>query len=178
MIPLILASTASAYLILAIIIFGRRKDSYSHIRFTISELGEYGSRDQKIVAFGVFLPVSLAVAGVACFIPSSNPFQIGLALCIATGYFVASFFPCDVGSPYTGTTRQGIHNLGGGIEYAGGAMCLFGLSEPIHYTFGIVGVSVILGMLFVSFENPIRGLVQRCTETILFGSLLYSLWPI
>jgi hypothetical protein len=178
LIPIILTAITCAYLVLAILVFGTRKDAYSHIAHTISELGEIGSRDQKLVAFGVFLPIAVILSAAAYFVPSTNQFQISLALCIAAGYLVATFFPCDVGSPYSGSLRQGIHNLGGGVEYAGGAISLLKLSETYGDLFQGAAVAVGLGMIAVSFENAIRGLVQRCTETISFGSLFYSLWLI
>jgi len=155
---------ASIYLVIAVLIFARRKTGYSHIRHTISELGEIGAADQRLVALGGFLPVGLLLAVVAYFIGPFSPPQLVLALCIATGYLIAALFPCDP------------HSLGGAIEYAGGAISLVWLSESLGPVFRVAGLAVGIAMVGLSFESGLRGLIQRIAEASLLGGLGLSLW--
>lgn len=110
---LTLVTLAAAYLAVSIVLFARRKPGYRNITHTISELGEVGTADQRSVGFGVFLPVGVLLVGAAYFIPDTSASQQILALCIATGYIIAAFFPCDPGSPYVGSPRQSVHNFAG-----------------------------------------------------------------
>jgi hypothetical membrane protein len=167
---------ASAYLLVAILIYGRRKPGYSHIAHTISELGEAGTPDQRAVALGVFLPVGLLLAAVACVIGIASPPQFALAACLAAGYVVAGLFACDAGSPPFGSFRQTVHNLGGAIEYGGGALSLMWLAESQGQLFRVAGVMVAMAMVAVSFESGFRGGIQRIAEMCLFGGLGLSLW--
>jgi hypothetical protein len=106
----------------------------------------------------------------------SAPEGATLAGVIAIGYLGAALFPCDVGSPLYGSFRQTTHNLAGGIEYVGGAICLvaLGRNEPM---FLVPGVVVVVATLLISgrLVAPVRGLVQRISECCLFGGLLLAL---
>ena len=162
--------------LVAILVLARRKPGYRHLRHTISELGEVGAPDQKLVAFGVFVPVGLLLAVIAFLFRVSHPPQCTLAACLATGYLVAAVFPGDPGSPLSGSLRQGIHNLGGAIEYAGGTLALFWLAESSGMVFRGAGFLVGAAMLTLSFPHPLRGGIQRVAELCLFGGLMLSLW--
>ena len=98
--------------------FSGKKTGYSNIRHTISELGETGSAYEKQAGFGLFLPTGILLA-VISYLAKDNINAMGLALSLAAGYVAAAFFPCDPGSPSSGTWKQQVHNLGGFIEYAG-----------------------------------------------------------
>jgi hypothetical protein len=169
---------AALYLALAVVYFGQRKPGYSHFRHTISELGEVGSADGQQVSWGVFLPVGLVCLLVAGLVGPARTPQLVLAASIATGYVVAAIFPTDPGSPMSGTWRQALHNLGGGVQYLGGTLALFWLAESFGVGFRVAGFVVGAALLLVSFPHPARGLVQRIAETCLFGGLAWSLGSI
>ncbi len=164
------------FLLSGIIYFGSKKKNYNQVKHTISELGEYGSSDAARVNFGLFLPAGLVLLLIAMN-AGNNKFLPGYSICIATGYLVAAFFPCDPGSPQTGSSRQHIHNLGGLIEYAGAALYLF-KAEDIFDTPFIVGYKlsagiIIICMVLISIPSiPSRGLIQRIAETVLFINLI------
>lgn len=172
----VLALIVSVYLIIAIVVCGYLKPGYDHVRHTISELGEIGSEYSRIVSYGVFLPVGLLlilVAGLSAPIDSS---RAALAISISIGYLSAAFFPCDPGSPILGNFRQGLHNLGGAVEYLGGAAALMWISESFGAPFEFAGATVAISVLILSFESPIRGIVQRVAELVLFAGLCVALW--
>ena len=164
------------YLITGIFYFGFKKSSYSHIKDTISELGEYGSKHANLVNYGLFMPVGVLLFIIAI-LNTSNNLVMGLSISLGTGYVLAAFFPCDPGSPYTGSGRQHIHNLGGFIEYAGGLIFLMRAGEAdinfFSIDYKILGGLVIVCIIITSIpKNPIRGLTQRIAELILFGCLI------
>lgn len=164
---------ASAYLFVGLVVLARRKPGYSHMKHTISELGEMGAPDQHFVAFGFFLPIGVLLVIVAYLLQSTSTPTSALALCIAIGYIGAAVFPCDVGSPLSGTTRQAAHNLAGAIEYIGGGSSLLILAETLGQPFKLAGVMVLgiaVGLSFIS-SNSIRGVIQRGAEICLFGGL-------
>jgi len=172
-----LTAIAAAYLFGSLFLLAPRNPGYSHLRHSISEIGEIGAPDQRLVAFGVFLPVSLLLLAVAALARSSSPLAASLALCIAFGYFIAALFPCDPGSPFSGTTRQAVHNLGGGVEYIGGAFVLLTMARDFTPAFQVAGFTVLGSAFLVSVlpSTPVRGLLQRLAEITLFASLALSL---
>ncbi|MFZ1809495.1 MAG: DUF998 domain-containing protein [Cyclobacteriaceae bacterium] len=171
---------APLFLLSGILYFGFIKPSYSHLKHTISELGEVGYTKSRWVSLGFFLPLGLILMVVAL----SSFHQVvvqGLAASLATGYIIAAFFPCDDGSPFSGTWRQQIHNLGGFVEYAGGTICLFLASEDgfqfYFLEYKTVGMIVIVCTIIISIPGvAIRGLVQRIAEFLLFASLVNLVW--
>lgn len=173
----LLPLVAFAYLAAMLAMLGMRKPGYRHVGQTISEIGEVGAPDQKFVAYGLFLPIGLALAAMG-FAMRGHSNVVALAYCIAVGYLVAALFPCDPGSPVSGTARQGVHNLGGAVEYIGGGMSLMVLGEQMSPAFqvgafAVWGAAVALTVLPV---GVLRGLVQRVAETVLFGCLAWAAW--
>jgi hypothetical protein len=182
------ALLASVTLLAALVGFGARRPEYSHLRHTISELGEVGAADSRLVSLGVFLPMGLLFGGaalVAAYRRPESPLAEGvffLALCLAVGYGVAALFPCDPGSPLQGSWRQGLHNLGGGVEYVGGAAALYAISRAIAASDPLASVLFQGGSLLVLFSAlalsvaalPWRGAVQRVAELVLFGALVFA----
>lgn len=167
---------AGLYLTVCIVLFGRRTAGYRHLRHTISELGEMGAPHQRAIALGVFLPVGLLLLAAAGLLyPTSRP-TAALALCIAVGYLVASAFPCDPGSPASGTARQGVHNLGGAVEYVGGGAALMALAETHGGLFQSLGLAsfAAAALLTALPSTSVRGLVQRLAETALFAGLVMA----
>lgn len=171
----VLTLLTTVFFLVSLLFLATRKPGYSHLRHTISELGEVGAPDQRLVAFGVFLPIGVLLLVAAFLMRSSEPRSL-LALCIGVGYVVAVFFPCDPGSPVTGTTRQSVHNLGGAVEYIGGAFALWKISEHLGQPFQIAAVIVGAAAILLSVPEvgPLRGLIQRLAEACLFGGLLWS----
>lgn len=161
---------AAFYLAACIVFFGQKTRGYRHLRHTISELGEVGAPHQRAVAFGFFLPIGTLLLVVASLLLATSQTAALLALCIAVGYLVAAFFPCDPGSPASGTTRQGIHNLGGAVEYIGGGVALEQVSDTPFRPLGlaVLGAAALLTILP---NTSVRGLFQRLAETGLFAGL-------
>jgi peptidoglycan/LPS O-acetylase OafA/YrhL len=158
------------YLIVSIIYFGRKFPMYSHVRDTISELGEKGSLLERTVAYKVFLLVGFILilsAGALYFQDLRTNTQLnlcGLLACVGVGYVIAAFFPCDPGSPLTGSTRQSIHNFGGVIGYIGGAYFLIKTSLPIFPILGYLIISCSVAMSFSSLSSW-RGFIQRVARS-------------
>lgn len=180
MLAAVLAALAAACLAIGLFFFARRKPGYSHLHHTISELGETGSRDQRPVAFAWFLPIGLALLLVACLLRSHSPAASLLALAIGIGYAGAALFRCDRGSPLSGTWRQSLHNLAGGVEYIGGGMALVTLARDLGAPFRIAGF-VVLGAAIALSVLPStgpRGAVQRVAELCLFGGLVCAAWRV
>ena len=166
------------YLVASLTWLAPRKPGYSHLLHTISELGEIGSPDQRIVAWRVFLPVGLAFLPVSLLFHDSAPLVSALALCVAVGYLVAVLFPCDPGSPASGSARQGMHNLGGAVEYIGGGLSLLIAADDYGVYARIAGFMV-LGVavgLTVLPAWAMRGMLQRVGESVLFISVAWLAW--
>lgn len=102
------------------------------------------------------------------------------------GYLGGALFPCDHGSPLTGSGRQQLHNLVGGVQYVGGAAALFLAADAQRallpslgpWLLGSAGVVALVTLaLSVQALFPVRGLIQRVGELLLFGNLLLLAWP-
>ena len=76
---------ALGFLSTTLIVLGRRKPQYSHVIHTISELGEVGAPNQRLVAWGVFFPVGLVLLPISYLFHSSFPAVAALAGCVAAG---------------------------------------------------------------------------------------------
>ncbi|GAB3355680.1 DUF998 domain-containing protein [Lysobacter tyrosinilyticus] len=171
---------ALSYLFVTLFVLAPRKAGYSHVRHTISEIGEAGARHQRFVAFALFLPVGLLLLAVAYLVRQTSPAVATLALCIAVGYIGAALFPCDPGSPLFGSTRQAFHNLAGAVEYAGGGFSLMAIARDFGQPFQLAGF-IVLGTaigLSVLPAGAGRGALQRIAEVCLFGSLALAAWKL
>lgn len=171
---LVLLVMASVFLGAAIGWFAARRADYSHVRHTISELGESGARSERAVSYGVFLPVGCTLLMIALLTKETSPVGSMLALCIGIGYVASAFFPCDPGSPVVGSLSQMIHNYVGGIQYVGGSIALWHLGG-IESSVCFRVTSICVGVATVALVTPglwrVRGLVQRVAELGLFGGL-------
>ena len=169
-----------SYLIAGTFYFGNKIKNYSQIKDTISELAYTGSRYEKQVSFGLFFPVGIMLVIIG-FLANDNNHILGLASSLSIGYLVAAFFPCDPGSPSSGSWNQHLHNLGGFIEYAGSIFFIMKAAEndlSIGFIpFKIIGYIVIVCIIITSIpKNPVRGLAQRIAELLLFTCLLWQLF--
>ncbi len=178
MLGIFLALLALIYLFAALFVLGARKPGYSHLRHTISELGEIGAPQARLVAMGVFLPIGIVMLVVAWLVRAFETETFALALCLAVGYIMAALFPCDAGSPVSGTWRQAIHNLGGAVEYIGGAFALLGIAAHAGDPFRTLGIVVLAAAIAISLAPlaGVRGLVQRVAELCLFGGLALAMF--
>ncbi|NTX55429.1 DUF998 domain-containing protein [Myxococcus sp. CA039A] len=172
--------------------FARRRPGYSHLRHTISELGASGAPEAKRVAWLGFAPAGLAVMGFSAVLNTrltpEGDVITGLALLSLLGvsYVGAAVFPCDEGAPFWGTWKNQMHNLVAGLGYFGAGGGLIELQRvfedlpalaSLSTLTGAVGKLVLLGMVALSFESPVRGLIQRTVESLVFGwMLLVGAW--
>lgn len=173
----ILAAASLAYLLAGAAWLARRKPGYSHWRDTLSELGETGSTVERPARYALFLPIGLALAAAAALAWQALPQPSWIAACVATGYLAAVAFPCDAGSPAVGSWRQGLHNLGGAVEYLGGGLCLMRLEDDGAIPWRMVGIGVFVAGVLLGLmpaRSP-RGAVQRVAECALFGSVAYTM---
>ncbi|UOQ70083.1 DUF998 domain-containing protein [Hymenobacter cellulosilyticus] len=175
MLPVLLTALVF-YLVCGIGYFGFRRPCYSHLRHTISELGEDGAPHRRAVSWGLFFPVGAGLL-LGAFMADTSALR-GLLLCLGTGYVIAAVFPCDVGSPSSGSAKQAVHNLGGAVEYIGGIFFLYQAQKALLFQ-AVVPANVQLGLLTgcllaLSVPGfPGRGLVQRVAEVLLFGQALW-----
>lgn len=161
-----LVAVTCVYLLGSILYFALLRPTYSHMRHTISELGETGSPNARIVSWCVFLPVGLACLVLGAMVEGAG--MIGLS--IGIGYVGGALFPCDADAPLLGSWKTSLHNLAGSAEYVGGAAALAAAGYSA-LTMLIIVIMVILG-----WPSPIRGGVQRVAEVILFAFLGWQVW--
>lgn len=171
-----LSIITTIYLFAGIIYLGLKKQGYSHIKHTISELGEKGGKNSHQASYGLFLPVGISLLVISLLSGEDKMVQ-GFSACVSAGYILSAFFPCDVGSPVEGGLRQQIHNLAGVIEYAGGAYLLFSApgknKELLYADYTTIAIIIIACVIITSIPKiPIRGLAQRIAEVLLFASLI------
>lgn len=173
-----LTVVAASWLLAGLLALAPRKPGYSHVQHTISELGETGAPRQRLVALGLFLPIGLLLLLVAVALQPGSTTAATLALCVAIGYLGAAAFPCDPGSPVSGSLRQGVHNLAGAVEYIGGGLALMRLSDSLGNYFKLAGCVVLGAAIALSIvpAHSIRGIIQRVAETCLFGGLAIAAW--
>ncbi|MFP2927695.1 DUF998 domain-containing protein [Pyxidicoccus sp. 3LG] len=164
--------------------FARRRPGYSHLRHTISELGETGAPDARRVAWLAFAPAGVSVWLFAALLraqvsaPGEVPTGVVLLSLLGVSYVGAAVFPCDPGAPFWGTWRNQAHNLVAAVGYFGAGAGLIELGRtfedvaslsPLAGVTATLGKGVLLGVFALSFESPVRGLVQRLVEALVFG---------
>jgi hypothetical membrane protein len=186
LIAFMLALLTAAVAALVPAYFGRLKPGYSHLRNTISELGEAGSPIGSRVSYFGFVPIGLllwlflAVAAKAA--PSSAIGPFGVLAIVGLGYVGGGIFRCDAGAPSTGSLSTILHNLFGAGEYLGAAAAFAMLSADSYWSplSGITpyGSVVIVACLWgIGFPHRFRGLLQRIAETVIFaGVVLIGFW--
>lgn len=180
------AATAALVASLPVVWFARRAPGYSHLRDTISELGAPGMPDAGKVAWLAFAPLGALVLAYAFLLRQTLGVDDAVAPCallalVGASYLGAAIFPCDPGAPFGGSARNQVHNLFGGLGYFGGGAALVEFArrfEDVERLHALalaskpLGIAVLLGLFALGFPSPLRGLVQRGIETILFGWML------
>jgi hypothetical protein len=167
-----------SYLTVAVVGFAWARPDYSHVRDTISQLGESGARFGRLTSYGVFVPVGLTLAVLAYLaVPIDRDIAL-LAAALTAGYLGAGLFRCDPGAPSRGSSRQRIHNAFGRVQYLGGAYALYRLAVqagPLTPAPALV-VVLVSAVTLVPGHWRVRGLIQRVAELTLFISLALALW--
>src|SRR5688572_19679989 len=96
--------------------FGSRKPGYSHVRHTISELGETGSPVGRSVSFIGFLSTGIAVwlflLVTAGALPDGATDPLYTLSLVGAGYVGGAIFRCDPGAPPVGSSQNGIVLMG------------------------------------------------------------------
>jgi hypothetical protein len=181
----VLALLTAAMAAIVPIYFGRRKPGYSHIRDTISELGEIGSPIGRSVSYigfistGILLWLFLLVAAVA--VPNDAADALVIMSLVGAAYVFGGIFRCDPGAPSVGSWRNTLHNIFGALEYVGAAGAFTTLKHsafwsPLSEVLAPAGIVAFVCLLGMSFPHPFRGLLQRLTETIIFGGIVLMGW--
>ncbi len=170
-----LIALVGLYLIAALAYFGRQRAGYSHITHTISELAEAGSPLEKTVSFGVFLPIGLAMAGLAWWLRGDEASMLFTAS-LAVGYGCAAFFPIDPDAPALGSWRNGLHNLSAGASYvlAMGAFETLARDHGSPYDLGKFLIFGFILSVYIPGLRDWRGLLQRVTELAIFAGTFAS----
>jgi len=178
----------AAVVLLGTLYFASLRSGYSHISNTISELGETGAPQARVVAFGFFLPVGLIVWWALwlahCHGSGQDTLPVLFALSgLGAGYVLAAFFPCDPGAPLFGSWRTLVHNTAGVIDYGGTALgfllfcrcCARRKLKLPAFAFGIAAALGFLGLVLLGLPLafPVRGAVQRVTELIQFTGVFF-----
>lgn len=175
----ILAVGLCVYLFVGVTLLAALRPGYSHVSDTISELGERGAPRAKLTGLCVFLPVGLGLWQLGYLIGQRSGDLALLSFSLGVGYVIGGLFPPDYGLPRNGSWRQKLHNAGGLVEYLGGAYALYRLA-PEHATLGplfyatALFVPLTAATAFFKPFRPVRGLVQRIAEALLFGLLALS----
>ena len=166
------------------------KNDYSHISQYISELNASGSAwDWQIGYFG-FLPLGLLGFVLLLVVRSGmrlgRTSGIGYWLLIGEpiAYAASAFAPCDLGCPSEGSLSQYIHNAVSVITLlmttSGLVLLSFNetLSQGKRIGWLVLAATFIglYGLALMPELDPIRGLLQRLAEGILYGSLWILSW--
>jgi len=187
----LLIAFAGLLVVFETLYFASLRPAYSHVANTISELGETGSPQATLVAYGFFLPVGLLVWLALWLVHKRmNDWDISFAVaalsCLGLGYLIAVFFPCDAGAPLYGSWRTLVHNVAGFFDYEGtgiGFLLFARIFAQQRLKFSavlllIAGALVLAGtgLLCLPAAFPFRGAVQRGAEMAQFtGEFLICL---
>jgi hypothetical membrane protein len=187
-----LAVACVIYATLFYVIGAAIKPGYSHTANFISELNATGTPwAQELGLFG-FVPLGLLVAA---FLLAAYPLaqlsgasRVGFILLWSQplAFLGVAAAPCDPGCPIGGSVLQQVHDLLGLVTYFAAAAGFFLLS--FHSRLGLTGkwyfrvasvawLGLFLFMLFPEFA-PIRGLLQRMADGLLWVGVLVIAWAI
>ncbi len=159
------------YLFFGVYHYAQKRPNYSHLKHTISELGENASEFEKPVGFKVFMPVGLAFVLLSGLMYSTNTAVAVLSGAMGFSYFLSAWFPCDPGTPMSGSWKNSVHNLVGGLAYA---TILYQLKALIDQQSGwyaelaFMALAVFLFNFIVGWPKQFVGFTQRLAETSVF----------
>lgn len=161
------------WLLATVTAFGFYRPGYRALRHTISELAEDGAPRARWVSFAVFLPVGLVAwaIGFASY-AKGDTLAAAFALSLGTGYVTAALFPCDPGAPLRGSLKNTVHMAGASIQYLGATAALLFAPQPLFILAG-AGVALLSLSMSLPWFVPVRGLLQRVTEGILWLCVVY-----
>ena len=183
---LLAAILATLVAVVPVLVLSRHRPGYSHLRQTISELGESGARDERSAAIFAFAPAGftiwLFVAALAFAVPqlAQGP-GAWLFASLGAGYVGAAIFPCDPGAPMWGTWRNNLHNLLAGLGYFGACAGMIELGRSMEDVAALraiadvsqfMGQAAFIGIFLLFFDSPVRGLVQRLLEAAFYSWML------
>lgn len=169
---------------------GALKPGYSHTANFISELNATGTPWAPELGLFGFVPLGLLLAG---FLWAAYPVaqlsgasRAGFLLLWSQplAFIGAAAAPCDPGCPADGSALQQIHNLLGLVTYFAAAIGFFLLSFHARLTKGgrwffraAAAAWLTLFILMLAPElSPVRGLLQRAAEAILWCGVLVVAW--
>lgn len=166
------------------------KPGYSHVSQYIGELNASGTPyDWQIgllgfVPFGLLLAIVLTLA--APLLPIRGVARVGywMLLLESVAYIGSAFAPCDAGCPAEGSLSQQLHNLLGLLTYLGTcaavALLACGAGLRSRTRAALLVVAMLWLLLFFAMVlpplEPVRGLLQRTGEAMLYGTLLTLAW--
>lgn len=153
-----------------------KRPNYNHYEKTISELGETGSGLERKVGLSLFLPIGLGLAAIAWFAAPDQHVAL-LAAAMSLGYIGGAIFPIDEGAPISGSWKNGLHNLFGGIEYMGAIAALQLWQSELSFLSSFLQLSIIvfIASLYIPLVRQFRGLLQRMAEIGLFLILWFAI---
>ena len=183
----VLALASAVYAAVFYIAGGALKPGYSHAANFISELNATGTPWAQELGLLGFVPLGLLVAA---FLLVAYPLarlsgrsRAGFLLLWSQpiAFLGAALAPCDPGCPGDGSLQQQIHNVLGLVTYLSAAAGFLLLS--FHHHLGLSGKLLFrlacfawLGLfilMLVPELSPVRGLLQRTADAILWASLLF-----
>jgi hypothetical protein len=181
------AYAAAALAVAVPLVGGLARDGYDHTAQFISELGERGTPDGRLVSLVGFIPIGVLVLVFAALalrdVRPQRLLAIGIGLVgvsVAIGYVVSGVARCEPGCPTDGDTQQAIHNAVGYVEYGGAplGLLLAGLGarrlpswRPVTvWAFVAVPLFLVLAPLLEEDSwRDSRGVLQRILEAAIFG---------
>lgn len=175
-----------------IVVFGGAslKADYSHVSQYISELNAVGSAWSWQIGYLGFLPLGLLGFALLLMVGRSARLtgisQIGYWLLTGEpiAYVGSAFAPCDLGCPSTGSLSQDVHNAVSVVTLlmTTSGLVLLSFNKRITQTKRVGWL--VLAAIFITLYTlalvpdfaPLKGLLQRLAEGVLYGSLCVVAW--
>lgn len=173
----VVTAVAAGHLFAMLGVLASRKAGYSHARHDQRDRGHRGAAP----ALRRLRPVParrLAAAGRGRPGPPGESSGGRPGALHRDRYVGAAFFPCDPGSPLSGSARQAAHDLAGAVGYIGGGFALMTIARDLGQPFQLAGLVVLGSAVGLSIvpANAGRGILQRVAEPCLFGCLGLAAW--
>jgi hypothetical membrane protein len=185
-----LAVASVVYAVAFYVVGAALKPGYSHVSHFISELNATGTPwAQELGLFG-FVPLGLLFSA---FLIAAYPIshlagasRVGFILLWSQpiAFLGAAAAPCDPGCPIGGSVLQQIHDLLGLVTYFVAALAFFLLSFHSRLSLrgrwyfrvaSVAWLGLFVFMLLPEFA-PVRGLLQRIADGILWVGVLLIAW--